>query len=187
EKNIPIEAGLGGGSSDAAAVLRGLNNLWNLNLPEKSLLKLASLLGSDVPFFIKGGACAVSGKGEELRTIDCPKLNFIVIYPGFTINTGDAYALLDEKSWEKTQATKKVLGSWGIGGFSNDFEQVILAKFPELLQIKNGLLAAGAENALLTGSGSSMFGVFSTVRQRDSAFETLKGKYKQMFKAESIR
>ncbi|MBI2139583.1 4-(cytidine 5'-diphospho)-2-C-methyl-D-erythritol kinase [Candidatus Woesearchaeota archaeon] len=195
KKNIPIGAGLGGGSSDAAAVLMGLNTLWGINLPEKDLLKIAAAIGSDVPFFIVGGSCAVSGKGEIVEKISLPQMDFLIVFPGFSIPTKEAYAEFDRycgkekcrEALEDGSSKDEVYAHQELScpKFHNDFEPATFTKYPELKKIKEGLQMKGAVQSLLSGSGSSVFGIFDSQKNLKEAFAHFKKIYPLSFMAKS--
>ncbi len=167
-KHIPTGSGLGGGSSDAAAALLGLSRLWGLDMPREELERLASRLGSDVPFFLEGGTALGTGRGEEITPLtDHRTAHLLVIYPGVQISTADAYRSLNLKltsgeSAHKIRSFRSRLqsGEDCTAGIFNDFETSILPAHPAVREAKDFLLAAGADNALLSGSGSSVFGFF---------------------------
>jgi 4-diphosphocytidyl-2-C-methyl-D-erythritol kinase len=158
-KNIPIAAGLGGGSSDAAATLRALNFLYDNTLSQEALLDIACRLGSDVPYFLFGGRMRGRGRGEQLERLpDEPDKSILLIIAPFQINAADAYQYFDltiegQKSnirlsdhdleFEQEEAT-----SW-----CNDLERGVFARHPEIRVLKECVLTLGAEEALMTGSG----------------------------------
>jgi 4-diphosphocytidyl-2-C-methyl-D-erythritol kinase len=163
-KNIPVGAGLGGGSSDAAAVLKGLAKLFNMYIEDKELMELAAEIGSDVPFFIKGGAACAKGRGEELNFFKLPQMKLFIYYPGYPISTKWAY-----EEYDKTMLTPAPeVDSISEGkkkrirkGFEleNHFERIIFAHHPDLLDVKTNLLGTGVFFVSLSGSGSSLFAV----------------------------
>src|SRR5690348_8646173 len=161
EKAIPMGAGLGGGSSDAAAVLLALPALAGRAIPLDRLNVIAAELGSDIPFFLLGGTAAGVGTGTELFPMeDAPVLHVVLLTPGIHVNTAQAYRDLSPRLTTALQQSKirsfQVVTRWG-GGLSalgNDFEQVVFEQHPELARLKKGLLRAGAAAALMTGSGS---------------------------------
>lgn len=170
DKKIPIQAGLGGGSSNAASVLKALNIIFDYQLHESELLLLAKEIGSDVPFFILGGICLVSGKGEILKKLDS-KLNFNiqVIKPAdVSISTKWAYDEFDlfGKEFDRDKQMKALLNALQASNhelfFSNmfnDFEDVIFNKYPQILDLRNKLLSEGFKKVMLCGSGSAVFGI----------------------------
>lgn len=154
-KRIPPGAGLGGGSADAAAVLVGLNALCRLGLTDDELARIGATLGSDVPFFIRGGRQRATGRGEILEPL--PSLApdpLVIVKPPFGVSTRDAYAWFDEI---------------GPGGSDNDLEAAVFAHHPELAAAKAELLAAGAPRALMSGSGSALYAVVPSMRKARAA------------------
>jgi 4-diphosphocytidyl-2-C-methyl-D-erythritol kinase len=174
-KRIPMGAGLGGGSSDAAAVLLALPALASKVIPTERLIPLAAQLGSDVPFFLLGGTAAVLGRGEELYPLeDLRARHVLVVSPEVHVSTPDAYRALSaqltaESIQPKLAGFQAGLWSGGMGSVSNDFEEVVFEQHPRLKSIRSRLLRAGATTALMTGSGSSIFGVFASRRELDVA------------------
>jgi len=163
-KKIPTGAGLGGGSSDAAATLRGLCELWNISPDEDTLHAIAAQLGSDVPFFLLGSPAIGSGRGEILYplSIQLP-YTMLIVYPNIHISTAEAYSdvhLSDEATdyhlLFSGDSTPDILRTKIV----NSFEQSTFKRHPELLEIKNNLYENGAVFSLMSGSGSSMIGFF---------------------------
>jgi 4-diphosphocytidyl-2-C-methyl-D-erythritol kinase len=165
EKNIPQKAGLGGGSSDAAVTLYGLNKLWELNLPESELMEIAAEIGSDVPFFLTGGTALGVGKGEEIYPLpDAPAAILVLGFPEKGISTKDAYERMDKELTEARSprkimaSVKKIMaGSFLENDLVNDFEKAVLDSDKEILFYRDRLLEAGAKKVLLSGSGSAWF------------------------------
>ena len=156
KKRIPSGGGLGGGSSDAAATLKALNRLWGLRFSKARLEKLALSLGSDIPFFISGGNQRVKGRGEILQKIDLPKRfprEVVLIIPPIQISTKTAYA----NAKFKNQAVKLQMGD-----LTNDFEKSLFVVYPLYRKIKRSLKAAGSCGVALSGSGSVMYGLFTS-------------------------
>jgi 4-diphosphocytidyl-2-C-methyl-D-erythritol kinase len=172
-KKIPVGAGLGGGSSDAAAVLKGLRALWNLELTNDELRSLGAALGSDVPFFIDGGTAFATGRGEILEPMDI-ELPFwiLVATPPLRISTRWAYEQVNIGGTTRSANLRDLFAGGPTSGESlrsalrNDFEDIVFEHYPELGALKQAFLRAGADVALLSGSGSSVFGLF---RRRDDA------------------
>ena len=165
QKHIPIGAGLGGGSSDAATALGALNGLYNLPLSTEELLQLGESLGADVPFFIYGKPAWASGKGEILTEApNLPLLRLVLINPGFPVSTRDVYQCLNlgltkkiiKYSIPRFSSVKEVAA-----GLANDLERVTFKLHPALAELKAFLLKNGALGAAMTGSGPTMFGVFT--------------------------
>jgi 4-diphosphocytidyl-2-C-methyl-D-erythritol kinase len=175
EKRIPMGAGLGGGSSDAAAVLLALPRLAGKPIPIARLLPLAAQLGSDVPFFLLGGTAAVLGRGEELYPLeDLRSPHVLLVSPDLHVSTPDAYRALSarltpESVPDKLTAFQAAMWSGDAPPPANDFESVVFEQYPQLKTIRNRLLRAGASTAMMTGSGSSLFGIFKTKRELQAA------------------
>jgi 4-diphosphocytidyl-2-C-methyl-D-erythritol kinase len=180
-KRIPMGAGLGGGSSDAAAVLLALPVLAGGRLELATLMRAAAELGSDVPFFLLGGTALGLGRGTELYPLpDAPPRPGVLVAPGVHVSTAEAYRALDAPSCSglTTEAQQNKIFSfqsqvWAADaeGCANDFEDAVFARHPELARWKRRLTALGARPALMTGSGSALFGLFRT---RDEVSRALK-------------
>jgi 4-diphosphocytidyl-2-C-methyl-D-erythritol kinase len=173
KKKIPLGGGLGGGSSNAATVLITLNQLWKLNLTEDELENMSKSLGADVPFFIRGGIQLIEGIGDRLSLVDptpLKDLQFILVVPPVHISTTWAYRALNktlqpDKSHPKFSPLSKPM-KWEL--FDNDFERVIRKTYPEVGKIKENLQSAGALYAGLSGSGSTVFGVFDNLQKAEA-------------------
>ena len=169
QKRIPIAAGLGGGSSNAACALIGLNRLWELNLSDEELCKCGQRLGADVPFFLKGGTMLSGGKGDEMiRRITVPKKFWIVLVnPGFSIATRDVYRALKFPLTKYNSNISLLLNSLEEGIIVpeimyNRLEEVVLSKYPSLQKLKQELINAGALVSLVSGSGPTVFALAHT-------------------------
>ena len=166
EKNIPVAAGLGGGSSDAGTVLRGLNSIFSQEFSEPELLEIARPLGADVPFFAASyDAVFAQGIGDILHPVQSlDNCSFILINPDIFVSTAWVYQNLTLTSRVKPSKLscfeKHKTASLLLSEMHNDLEQVTCAKYPEINHIKEGLLAAGASRVLMSGSGPTVFGVF---------------------------
>ena len=174
DKRIPMGAGLGGGSTDAAAVLLALPSLAGKTIPQQRLIAMAAQLGSDVPFFLLGGTAAVLGRGEELYPIaDRRAAHVLLVSPDVHVSTPEAYRALSARLTPesvKPKLTGFQCDLWTGGGeAANDFEQVVFEQHPRLKTIRNQLRRAGASTALMTGSGSSVFGIFPGKAELDAA------------------
>lgn len=169
EKNIPHEAGLGGGSADAAGALVALNELWALKMPAKALLPVAASLGADVPFFLIGGTAIGTGRGDELYPVDdADRLGVVIIKPSFGVATKDAYRWLDEDRANglpetATARTREVHLGWPTDPvvIANDLEAPVARRQPEVLDIIEACYREGAQVAAMTGSGSAVFALFN--------------------------
>jgi len=178
-KRIPMGAGLGGGSSDAAAVLLALPALAQRPLPMARLMELAAQLGSDVPFFLLGGRAVAVGRGTELYPLpDAPPRAGLLIAPGLHVSTAAAYRALSPRLTSESQQNKIVSFqslAWdnsGVAG-ANDFETVVFEQFPQLAAWKQRLVKLGADPAMMTGSGSALFGLFRGREQINRAKRSL--------------
>jgi 4-diphosphocytidyl-2-C-methyl-D-erythritol kinase len=173
-KRIPAGAGLGGGSSDAATVLTALQEVTQQRLPDQDLLALAARLGSDVPFFLCGSALArAQGRGEVLNPLPAlPQRQIVVLMPAFSISTRDAYQWLDDRGQLNVAVDRpaRTAGWQDVEQAAiNDFEQVLFDKFPALRQLRDALRQTGARIALVSGSGSAVFGVYEDSSQAEQA------------------
>jgi 4-diphosphocytidyl-2-C-methyl-D-erythritol kinase len=177
-KEIPLGAGLGGGSSNAATTLKALNQLLEIGLPTKELMKIGSGIGADVPFFFLDGAAVASGIGERLKKIELPDLWFVLINPNFEVSTRWAYQnFVLTKSHFHFNLQGFVKTPEEISGLLwNDLEGVVSHKYPQIEGMKKMLLSAGALGALMTGSGPTVFGVFSGKREAEKTFKKLEDK-----------
>lgn len=164
QKNIPIAAGLGGGSSDAATTIMGLNRLLALDLADEEMMRIGVQLGADVPFFIFGKPAIATGIGEKLAPLEnMPSLWLLLINPRVHVSTAWAYQNL-QLTTDKVEATIPVLYKSAddlCAILANDLEEVTLKKFPVIQEIKEQLMAAGAHGALMSGSGPTVFAVYA--------------------------
>ena len=168
DKAIPVAAGLGGGSADAAAALAGLNKVWDLGFPRRDLLRFAAELGSDVPFFLVGGAAIGTGRGVDVLPLaDIDRLGLVVIKPDMGVSTADAYRWLDEDRArgvaDNHRPSSEVPVGWPTGPLAlvNDLEAPVSRRHPGIVEALSAFTRAGAFAAAMTGSGSAVFGVFS--------------------------
>ncbi len=196
EKSIPAGAGLGGGSSNAAGFLLFLNRYLDLALEQSEMVKIASEVGSDVPFFLLGTAALVGGTGDKLTEIDIdPKgRSLLLICPEITVNSGLAYSLFDKKKLTNRGAVTintvrnfdgSSLKDWTTVIY-NDFEDVVFSEWPEIGLLKKELENV-AEMTFMSGSGSTIIGVFSSAEQRDKAYRSFSGgKYRSVKKIELL-
>jgi 4-diphosphocytidyl-2-C-methyl-D-erythritol kinase len=176
-KKIPIGGGLGGGSSNAAATLKALSELWKLPATGADLHALAASLGSDVPFFLLGGRARGRGRGEILTPLaDGPEEWVLLVFPPFSLSTTEAYGRLNAPALTGSPSATKVSGSGTGGGPErNDLEQAAESIRRELRQIRSALAGAGARSARLSGSGSTVFGTFGTKDEASRAAGSLEG------------
>jgi len=175
KKRIPAGAGLGGGSSDAAAVLVGLNRLLRLKRNRRQLLRLAAKIGADVPFFIIRRPARARGIGERLKPLKSPgRLWLVIAYPGFPVSTAWAYRSLSFKLTKNIVKTSLNRHVWPLRGSTfelvNDLEKPVFRRYPKVARLKRKLAEAGAAGTLMSGSGSSVFGIFSSGDKARRAF-----------------
>jgi 4-diphosphocytidyl-2-C-methyl-D-erythritol kinase len=173
EKTIPVGSGLGGASTNAAATILGLERLTGNRLDFSHRQTMAEALGSDVPLFFLGGRVLGCGRGEEVYPLtDLPSRACLVVFPGFSVSTAEAYREVGLRLTEQAETPYSgKFGAWprfplmSWGPAENDFENVVFARWPELARWKRKLIRAGAEVASLTGSGSAVYALFSSSRQ----------------------
>jgi 4-diphosphocytidyl-2-C-methyl-D-erythritol kinase len=176
-KNLPLAAGLGGGSSNAATTLITLNEMTGARCSREELMKIGKTLGADVPFFIFGKTAWATGIGDCLQAAEnIPPLWFLLINPGFAVSTKMVYEDLNLRL-TKDRINYSIPAFKMAGGkceaLKNDLETVTLARYPLLNQIKQALLASGASGALMSGSGPTLFGIFETEEQARKAEKKL--------------
>jgi 4-diphosphocytidyl-2-C-methyl-D-erythritol kinase len=193
KKRIPISAGLGGGSSDAAATLKGLNQLFELGLAEEKMHHLACQLGSDVPFFLYSGQALAKGRGEEIEPVTLYRgYGLVLVYPGFGVSTGWAYGNVKISLTRKRKGVNyKVLGSsdgffQALSHFENDLEEVVIEKHPEVQEIKEILEDFGAVKSSMSGSGPAVYGVFDQKPQAEEVARKLSRDDWQVFLTQPI-
>ena len=174
DKRIPLEAGLGGGSTDAAAMLRALSALWPDELSVSNCHRVASKIGADVPFFLLGGTALGLGAGDELfPLIDLPKYWAVLLIPDFGVSTAAAYGWFDvaprriRPVESREPLAPRAADLSRVVKLVNELEPAVLAKYPEIRRMKTALRRAGATHPSMSGSGSCVFGLFS--RRRDAA------------------
>ena len=181
EKKIPVGAGLGGGSSDAATTLKALNSLWGVGLNDGELMELAAKLGSDIPFFIKGKTSICSGRGEKISPVEVRnKMNFLILFPRVHISTETIYKNLKIDLTKKRKDVSffldalKYSESVGIGKLLfNRLEEVIFATYPDLLQVKHSLEFFDFCGLSISGSGSAFFGLCKDRHQAEAIKSTV--------------
>ena len=167
-KNIPAGAGLGGGSANAAAALVALNTVWGFKLPLPELVSIGADLGADVPFFLCGGTAIGVGHGTEVYPLtDAPRLGVVIIKPSFSVSTADAYGWFDSDRAAQVvdgarRPPRRVDLGWPTGPvmLGNDLQLPVGRRHPAVGEMVEACLAHGARAALMTGSGSAVFGLF---------------------------
>jgi 4-diphosphocytidyl-2-C-methyl-D-erythritol kinase len=181
EKRIPLQSGLGGGSADAAAALMGLACLWKVNVRPSQLTDLAVTLGADVPFFLAGGTALGLGRGDEIYPLaDLPRHWVVLLIPGFGVSTGDAFGWYNddrEQGEVMRREPQYVPGPWPsrAAQMINDLEAPIARHHPEIDQMRSALRRAGAIAAAMSGSGSTVFGLFQRRGDATAAVDGLAG------------
>lgn len=189
EKHIPVGAGLGGGSADAAAVLRGLNELCRAGLGRAELEKLGGELGSDVPFCVAGGTQLAGGRGDELTELPpLPDCGIVICKPGFSIRTPYLFSRVDgrrSRLHPDTAGMVEAIGGGDLAGVArrchNVFEDVLPRNCGEVRTIKSRLLDLGALGAVMSGTGSAVFGIFEDMDAAGAAAAELGREYRDCF------
>ncbi|MFE0560200.1 4-(cytidine 5'-diphospho)-2-C-methyl-D-erythritol kinase [Paenibacillus sp. NPDC058910] len=189
DKKIPVAAGLAGGSSDAAATLRGLNRLWGLDIPQEELLALGAELGSDVPFCVTGGTALATGRGEVLTPIPNPPQCWVIVAkPPINVSTAEVYGRLRSEQIQHHPSAERMVEALTQGSFQqmcqslgNVLEEVTLKMHPEVQQLKEGMLKLGADGALMSGSGPTVFGLVSKESKVARIYNGLRGFCKEVY------
>ncbi|MEW6375762.1 MAG: 4-(cytidine 5'-diphospho)-2-C-methyl-D-erythritol kinase, partial [Thermodesulfobacteriota bacterium] len=178
KKRIPLGAGLGGGSSNAATTLKALNQLLKTNLSQRELMEMGVEIGTDVPFFFLEGAAIGLGVGERLKRIELPGLWFVLIYPNFEVSTRWAYqSFILTKRQFHFNLHEFLRTPEGIASIlSNDLEGVVSKRYPQIDIMKKIIYSAGALGTLMTGSGPTVFGVFSEEGDASKAYKKIKNR-----------
>ena len=183
-KSIPIASGLGGGSSDAAATLLGLDRLWELDLGPLELGRLAAGLGADVPFFLHGGTALGEGRGDRIRQLpDLRPYGICLVLPPYGSSTSDTYRRWKAPATRSSRAApveppleEDAAASESPASVHNDLQNLVLAEHPELRQVLEALYGAGASAAAISGSGSSLFGIFASASESHKFRASLDGR-----------
>ena len=190
QKKIPVCAGMGGGSADAAAVLRALNELSGLKLPVQRLAEIGEQVGSDVPYCVMGGTALAEGKGERLTALSpLPDCYIVICKPSFAISTPELFGCIDCRKIRcrpDTEGIIAALRSSDLAGVArrmyNVFEDVLTdRRGAEISEIKNELISGGALGAAMSGTGPTVFGIFDEEEKAKSAFRSLKEHYPDTF------
>lgn len=192
KKNIPSRAGLGGGSTDAAAVLHALNKIYETELSRKELAEIGAGVGADVPFCVYGGTMSASGIGTILSPLpDLAECYFVIVKPDFGISTEEAYEKSDSPEFSAIKGMDKIteaICEANIKSVSkslyNKFE--LVSELEEIEAIKQKMLDCGALGAAMTGSGSAVFGIFDNDDERDDCAKELDDEYELVYKAEPV-
>ena len=190
DKRIPVGGGLGGGSSDGAAALRLLQTYHGVESDDRRLMEIAAELGSDIPFLVRGGTGVVSGRGEVIEEISWPfDFSYVLVHPGFGVSTAWAYRSMTDFG-QDADRYGAMIGKLRDGSLArddffsaltNDFERVVFEEHPVLGTIRDDLLAGGARAAMMTGSGSTMLGIFEDHDTAEQCAESMHGDKKAVF------
>ena len=178
DKKLPIGGGIGGGSSDAATVLQGLNKLWNCQLPNEKLAQLGLQLGADVPVFVQGFSAWAEGVGEELTPIKLDEKWFLVVHPQISVSTAEIFN--DKALTRDCEALKiaRFLKGNGFENVSNVFEPVVRNKYPKIAEALDWLSSFSSPTAArLTGTGSCLFASFDSEENAKQVFDQLPKKW----------
>jgi 4-diphosphocytidyl-2-C-methyl-D-erythritol kinase len=174
-KQIPMQAGLGGGSSDAAAALRALPVLWGVKLTSARCHRMAAAVGADVPYFLHGGTALGVSRGDQLSPLaDTPRAWVVLIVPGFGVSTKDAFGWWDEQ------------GQVGREGAANDLQAAVAKRHPIINKLVAVLKREGARHASLSGSGAAVFGLFTRKFEAERAAHTLAGRRRRVLVTRTI-
>lgn len=188
DKKIPVAAGLAGGSSDAAATLRGLNRLWKLGIPDQELRELGAQLGSDVPFCITGGTALATGRGELLTPLPNPPQCWIVLAkPPINVSTAEVYGRVRADRIQHHPSAARMEDALRTGSFhdicnelGNVLEDVTLNLHPEVRHLKEAMIRLGADGVLMSGSGPTVFGLVSKEAKIPRIYNGLRGFCKEV-------
>ncbi len=189
DKNIPVAAGLAGGSADAAAVMKGLNRLWGLGLSQEDLLTKGALLGSDVPFCIRGGTALARGRGEIIHSLpDVPEIWLVLVKPSLEVSTAEIYKNFRPERVTRRPDTRAMINALQTGdlrriieNLANVLESVTLERYPAVLQLKRVMEESGLPMPLMSGSGPSVFGIAEDRVAAEKAAERLKAQMPGVF------
>ncbi|NPV26902.1 MAG: 4-(cytidine 5'-diphospho)-2-C-methyl-D-erythritol kinase [Firmicutes bacterium] len=194
EKNIPLAAGLGGGSADAAAALKGINELFELGLSLEELISIAAELGADIPFCLLEGTAVARGKGEILMSLTTPKpIWLVLVKPSVAVSTAKVYQGFRPERVKRRPQTAEMIQALQAGDLDricanlvNVLETVTLDWYPEIGQIKDDLLVRGALGALMSGSGPTVFGVVADRAQAEHLARQFQSRYAEVFAVATI-
>ncbi|UQZ34227.1 4-(cytidine 5'-diphospho)-2-C-methyl-D-erythritol kinase [Paenibacillus sp. PK3_47] len=194
DKRIPVAAGLAGGSSDAAATLRGLNRLWRLNIPAQELQELGAELGSDVPFCVTGGTALATGRGERLTPIAGPPQCWVILAkPPINVSTAEVYGRVRANNIAVHPSASRMQQALEAGDFAavcaglgNVLEDVTLKLHPEVQQLKEAMVKLGADGVLMSGSGPTVFGLVSKQSKVARIYNGLRGFCKEVYAVRSL-
>jgi 4-diphosphocytidyl-2-C-methyl-D-erythritol kinase len=193
-KNIPVAAGLAGGSADAAATLLAINELFQINATTKELIELGLKIGADVPYCIKGGTALCEGIGEVITSLKPFKNHILVVLkPSFGVSTKDVYESIDVSKIFKHPSTEELIEAMNeddirfvSSNMKNVLENVTLRKYPVLRTIKKEMYEAGALGAMMSGSGPTIFAFFEDMLKAQRCYDKMKLKYKEVYITRTI-
>ncbi len=192
-KQTPMQGGLGGGSSDAARVLLALNAAWELGLGQDHLIELAASLGSDVPFFVLGGTALVEGRGERVTSLpDLPGLWVVLLKPSVAVSTPAAFRALTPDDYTDGQATARLVAAIRAGatlpldGLVNALEERVCQVYPAVAESRAAFVQAGALLAHMSGSGPTLFALFSSLAEAARVYRALLSAGRQVWLARTV-
>ena len=193
EKSIPICAGLGGGSTDAAATIRALNKLWELNLSKDEMIEIGFAIGSDVPYCLDAGCALITGKGEFVQCLNTHLSSWVVLVkPDFGISTRTIFSEIDCNTISRVdiEALKAAILAEDykamIEHMGNSLEDVTISRKPFIQKIKDKMMKCGADVALMTGSGPTVFALCSSEKRADRVVNGMRGFCKEIYKVRTI-
>ena len=193
-KNIPVAAGLAGGSTNAAAVLKALNEMFDVGASEQDLMELGVKLGADIPYCIKGGTCLCEGIGEKISELKSFKDKILVLVkPPFGVSTKDVYGAIDiNKIFKKVlvneliEAIEKDDVLFVAQNMKNHLENVTLRRHPHIIKIKEDMIKMGSIGSMMSGSGPTVFGFFDDMLKAQSCYERMKKQFNDVFITRTI-
>lgn len=194
EKNIPVAAGLAGGSTDGAAVIKAMNDLFNVNVPKEKLAAIGVAIGADIPFCIYGGTALIKGIGEEVTPLKSFQNHILVLVkPNFGVSTKEVYGSIDIKKIHKHPNTKALIQAieredekFISRNMKNVLENVTLNKHRVLKDIKHEMIKMGAEGSLMSGSGPTVFGIFDNMLEAQKCYDAMKKNFNEVYITRTI-
>lgn len=191
QKNIPVAAGLAGGSSNAAAVIKGLNEILGLNLSKEEMMEIGIGIGADVPYFFMGKTARATGVGNIFEEISPLKtVGVLIVNNGREISSKEVYEDIESSEKSKIGKVVSAIENQDLNALResayNTMEKVVFEKYPKIHDIKNRLLSLGADVVLMSGSGATVFAITNTLEKRNGIYEELKEDYPIVFKAKTI-
>lgn len=191
QKNIPVAAGLAGGSSNAAAVIKGLNEILGLNLSKEEMMEIGIGIGADVPYFFMGKTARATGVGNIFEEISPLKtVGVLIVNNGREISSKEVYEDIETSEKSKIGKVVSAIENQDLNALResayNTMEKVVFEKYPKIHDIKNRLLSLGADVVLMSGSGATVFAITNTLEKRNGIYEELKEDYPIVFKAKTI-